>query len=78
MLLFGILLLRLATEELERISKEIEQLAPAELASFREWFLQFDAQLWDQQFEKDVDAGKLNHAAERALRDHQAGRSTKL
>jgi len=33
---------------------------------------------WDQQFEADVRAGKLEAAAGRALRDHIAGRSTKL
>ena len=63
---------------MERITKEIEQLAPEELAAFREWFLQFDAQLWDQQFENDVKAGRLENAAERALRDHRAGRTTEL
>ena len=63
---------------MERITKEIEQLAPEELTEFREWFLHFDAQAWDHQFEADVKAGKLDDAADRALRDHRAGRSTKL
>ena len=63
---------------MERITKEIEQLAPEELAAFREWFLHFDAQLWDQQFENDVKAGRLENAAERAWRDHRAGHTTGL
>ena len=33
---------------------------------------------WDRQFEADVKAGKLDTLAERALRDHRAGRSTRL
>lgn len=52
--------------------------SPQELAEFREWFARFDAEVWDRQFESDVKAGKLDSLAERALRDHAAGRSTKL
>jgi hypothetical protein len=64
--------------KVERLTKEIKQLAPEELTAFREWYLRFDAQAWDQQFEADVRAGKLDKAADRALRDHGAGRSAKL
>ena len=43
-----------------------------------EWFAQYDAEAWDRQMGADAKAGKLDALAERALRDHQAGRSTKL
>jgi len=56
----------------------VKELSPEELAAFREWFVKFDAELWDRQFEADVTAGKLDAMAERALRDHAAGRSAKL
>jgi hypothetical protein len=49
-----------------------------ELAAFRNWFTAFDAEVWDRQLEADVAAGKLGDLAARALRDHAAGRSTKL
>ena len=62
----------------ERIEGEIKELSPEELVALREWFAQFDAERWDQQLESDVEAGKLDSMAERALRDHEAGRSTKL
>jgi hypothetical protein len=64
--------------KMERITSEIEQLPPKELTAFREWFLRFDAIAWDRQFESDVKTGKLDKAANRALRHHDAGRSTKL
>lgn len=60
------------------IEDRIKELSPEELAAFREWFIEFDAEAWDRQFEEDVKAGKLDRLAERALRDHAAGRSTKL
>lgn len=60
------------------LESQIQELSPEELTAFREWFTKFDADAWDQEFEADVKSGKLNVLAERALRDFNAGRSTKL
>ncbi len=62
----------------ENIESEIRELSPEELTAFREWFTKFDAEAWDRQFEADVKGGKLDSLAERAFRDHAAGRSTKV
>ncbi len=64
--------------DVENIEGWIKELSPKELTAFREWFIQFDAEAWDRQFEVDAKAGKLDRLAERALRDHAAGRSAKL
>lgn len=63
---------------LENIENQIRELSPEEVATLREWLADYDAQVWDRQFEADVKAGKLDALAERALQDHLAGRSTKL
>ena len=65
-------------EKVERIEREVEELSSEELARFRQWFAAFDAEAWDRQLEADVKAGKLDALADRALRDHAAGKSTKL
>ena len=62
----------------EDLETRIQELSAEELKAFREWFMQFDADAWDQEFEADVESGKLDALAERALRDYNAGRSTKL
>jgi len=62
----------------EHIESQVKELSDQELAAFREWFAQFDAEAWDREFEADVRSGKLDELAERALRDHNAGRSTDL
>jgi hypothetical protein len=62
----------------ESLEKQIQQLSPAELAEFRRWFAEFDAHLWDRQLEADAKAGKLDSLAEKALRAHAAGESTKV
>ena len=64
--------------KVDSIESQIKELSPEELAEFRAWFARFDAEVWDRQLEADVKAGKLDNLAERALRDHGAGRSTKL
>ncbi len=65
-------------EKVEKIEREVQEFSPEELARFRQWFAAFDAEAWDRQFEEDVAAGKLDVLADRALRDHADGRSTKL
>ena len=64
--------------KLEIIEGQIKELSREELAQLREWLARFDAEVWDRQFEADVKTGKLDALAEDALRDHRAGRSTKL
>ena len=63
---------------IKSIEKAVEALPPAELAEFRQWFAEFDAQAWDRQLERDAEAGKLDELAAEALADHQAGSSRAL
>jgi hypothetical protein len=64
--------------KVESIERDIQKLSDDELADLRSWFATFDAGVWDRQFEDDVRAGKLDKHAEWALRDHAAGKSTRL
>jgi hypothetical protein len=60
--------------------REIEEavlgLSAAELAAFRTWFAEFDAEAWDRRIEDDVAAGRLDALADEALDDLRAGRCT--
>lgn len=62
----------------EEIEKAVRSLAPQELAAFRAWFAEFDAQAWDRQLEEDVAAGRLDRLAEEAIDDLREGRCTDL
>jgi hypothetical protein len=64
--------------KLEDIEKAVAELPADELAEFRKWFHAFDAEQWDRQFEQDVAKGKLDHFAEEAIADYEAGRAKKL
>ena len=62
----------------EQIEGQVKSLSANELKAFREWFARYDAEMWDRRIEADAKNGKLRSLAERALRDHDAGRSTEL
>jgi hypothetical protein len=63
---------------LQEIQTAVSELSPEELSMFRAWFTEFDAKAWDQEFEQDVAAGRLDALAEEALRDLREGRCTDL
>jgi hypothetical protein len=60
------------------IENEIQRLTPDELAAFREWFLEFDAQVWDRQIAADAKAGRLKSMADAALSSHRKGESSEI
>ncbi|MEL6350287.1 MAG: hypothetical protein AAFR58_00830 [Cyanobacteria bacterium J06627_28] len=64
--------------ELKKIESAVKQLSKAELAVFRDWFAEFDAQQWDRQLEEDIVAGKLDQLAQKALQHLDQGRCTDL
>jgi len=63
---------------IEEIESAVEKLNKEELKSFRDWFAQHDAALWDAQFESDVASGKLDSLAAEAIAEFEAGRTTEL
>ncbi len=64
--------------KLDALEKEIQDLSRDDLASFRNWFVKFDAADWDRQLENDIDAGKLDKLAAKALAAHKRGESRGL
>ena len=63
---------------LKELEQKISQLPPKELAEFREWFLHFDGERWDEQIEKDASSGKLDSLAQAALREFRSGQTNPL
>jgi hypothetical protein len=62
----------------QEIEQAIGRLAPEDLAKFRAWFAEFDADAWDRQMEADAAVGKLNALADEALNDLKEGHCTDL
>jgi hypothetical protein len=59
--------------KVESLEREVAKLTPQELAGFRKWFANYDADAWDRQIESDVEAGRLDRLAAEALAAHDRG-----
>ena len=66
------------TRTVKELEAAVSRLSPQELARFREWFEEFEAKMWDEQFENDVKSGKLDHLAEQAIADLREGNCREL
>ena len=64
--------------KIEKIEHEIQGLSPPELAAFRRWFREFDAEAWDHQIEEDIQVGKLDALADAALKSFEAGKCSEI
>lgn len=68
----------MSTYTARELQSAVSQLSPQELARFREWFEEFEAEMWDRQFEDDAKAGKLDNLANQAIADLRAGNCKEL
>ncbi len=57
---------------LAEIEQTVRSLAPEDLAAFRAWFANYDADAWDDEIAADVASGKLDALADQALADLRA------
>ena len=60
------------------IEQAIRSLPHEDLVALRAWFAEFDADIWDREFEEDVTEGRLDALADEALRALRQGRCTDL
>lgn len=60
------------------IESAVAKLPANDLADFRKWFADFDAAIWDKQFERDAQNGKLDSLAAKAITDFRTGKFKEL
>ena len=65
-------------QAVQELQSAVSQLSAEELARFRAWFDEFDAEVWDEQFEEDAKSGKLDRLANRAIANFRAGKCKQL
>ncbi|CAN5458981.1 hypothetical protein BH20ACI1_BH20ACI1_29340 [soil metagenome] len=51
------------------IESAIEKLPPSEVSKFSEWFAEFEAQVWDEKIERDLQNGTLKSLIDEAEKD---------
>ncbi len=62
----------------EEITAAIEQLPAEDVARVRDWLAEFAERRWDEQIERDEQAGRLDALIDKALEEHWAGRTRPL
>ena len=63
---------------IKEIELAITRLTSEELYQFTAWFEEYQAQTWDKQIEKDIEAGRLDKIIKEAEESFQAGRCKPL
>lgn len=61
--------------ELERLERKIKNLSQSDFEKFREWFLEYDWENWDESIEKDLNAGKLDQLISEAKEELKTGKA---
>ena len=62
----------------DEITAAIEQLSADDVARVRAWLAEYAERLWDEQIERDEQAGRFDTLIDRALDEHRAGRTRPL
>ena len=62
----------------QEVEKAITRLPKDDLTVLRKWFEEFEAKMWDNQFEEDVQSGNLEKLANEAIVDFRAGKCKEL
>lgn len=62
----------------EQIESAILHLPPDDFRRLSDWISELDQRRWDEQFERDVAAGRLEALAAEAISDYQAGRTREI
>jgi hypothetical protein len=64
--------------DIKEIESAIAQLTPSDLAELAKWFEEFQAQVWDEQLEQDVKAGRLDALLKEVEQDFEQGQCEPL
>ena len=62
----------------KEIEQAIAQLPRSEVTELSRWFEEFQAQMWDEQIERDAKAGRFDELIEQAKARHAAGQCKPL
>lgn len=64
--------------QVEEIQTRIRNLPTEDFSQLREWFLQLEDDLWDQQISADFKAGKFDRLIEKARAEFAQGKAREL
>jgi hypothetical protein len=63
---------------IQELENAILQLPPEDFRRLADWISELDQRRWDEEFERDVAAGRLDALADEAIEDFKAGRTREI
>jgi len=63
---------------LAELEQEVQSLSQGELSAFIRWIDNYSSRQWDEQFEKDVESGRLKKLGKKADLAFESGMCTEL
>lgn len=64
--------------ELEQLEQEVQSLSQSDFEKFRDWFMEFEWEKWDERIEKDLKSGRLDQLISEAKAEFKAGKTQEL
>jgi len=64
--------------EVEELETRVRNLPKEDFTKFRDWFIQLEDELWDQQIRADFQTGKFNRLIEKAREEFAQGKAIEL
>ena len=64
--------------EVEELETRVRNLPKEDFTKFRDWFIQLEDELWDQQIRSDFQTGKFNRLIEKAREEFAQGKAIEL
>jgi hypothetical protein len=64
--------------EVEELEERVRQLPEEQLVKFRDWFHEFENELWDKQIESDFKAGKFTRLIAKGRAEMVQGKARKI
>ena len=64
--------------QVREIIESIKKLSKEDLKVLLDWLEDFEQELWDREFERDVELKRLDRLAEQAIKDFQEGKCQEL
>ena len=64
--------------KVEELKTAVQRLSGHDFAEFRKWAEEYFAQLWDEEIERDILAGKLDALMEEALSEERDGETSTM
>lgn len=62
----------------KEIENEISRLPPKDVAELSTWLVEYQARLWDEQIERDLEAGRLDSLLDDVAKEVKAGMARPL